>query len=243
MSRSQPHAHDPNPATRWYEWNGETGQMRYYDKAQEHNIDVPLPFTFLLLDELATIGGWNEPSGSSIYANEVRDTRTDPFIVKSFKGGLIDTGLYKDIKEHVTSRAVGGQFVAVLYLGYKDTTGALALGAFKVKGAALGAWMEFRKAHRGALYTSAVQVTGYDEGKKGRIIYRTPTFSTVTISPKSDDAEAKALDQTLQAYLTAYFARTTEGRTAAPPAAGPPEPPPPSDDDRPQEIDADDIPF
>ena len=84
MSRSNPSVNAPNPAARWYEWNGETGTVRYYDKEAKKNIDVPLPFTFLLLDELACVKGWHDPSQSGIYSNEVRDTTKDKLLVKAF---------------------------------------------------------------------------------------------------------------------------------------------------------------
>ena len=32
MSRSNPTDNTPNPAVRWFEWNGEQGGIRYYDK-------------------------------------------------------------------------------------------------------------------------------------------------------------------------------------------------------------------
>jgi hypothetical protein len=251
MSRSQPTQNEPNPATRFYEWNGESGLVRYYDKERRENVEVPLPFTFILLDSLSTIGGWNDASQSGIYSNEVRDTRTDILVVKSFQGGVIDTGLYKDIKEHVTSKAVGGQFVTNCYIAYKLGK-ELALGAFRIKGAALGAWMDFSRAHRAELYAGAITIDGYEEAKKGKIVFRTPTFKIVPLS-KESNAIAVGLDATLQAYLTRYFARTTTQRVETPPAAHPqadvePDDVPPSWEDEPSPSDAadltaDDIPF
>jgi hypothetical protein len=242
MSRSRPHAQqNPNPATRWVEWQGETGVVRYYDKDAKTNHEVPLPFTFLLLDELATVGGWNDASQSAIYANEVRDTRTDVLTVKSFKGGEIATGLYSAIKEHVTSKAVGGHFMANCYIAFKDDRGALALGALRFKGAALGSWMDFRKEHRADLYDKAVVVTGYTEGKKGRITFRMPTFALKDTSAQTN-ADAQALDATLQAYLDVYLSRTVKDADAG---RAHDEPPSNDDDDQraPTDFDADSIPF
>ena len=106
MSRSNPQEHLSNPAVRWFEWNGEKGVIRFYDKDAKTNVDVPLPFTFLLLDQLATVRGWHDASASGIYANEVRDTTKDTLVVKSFKGGTIAEGLYKDIKADVNEPRV-----------------------------------------------------------------------------------------------------------------------------------------
>jgi len=205
MSRSNPHVNAPNPAVRWFEWNGEKGVVRHYDKTAKENVDVPLPFKFLLLDELASVRGWHDASESGIYSNEVRDTRTEMMVVKSFKGGLLADGLYKDIKDRVNT--LGGQYVANCYIAFKDETG-LSIGSLRFKGAALGAWMEFRKANRAALFSKAIDITGFTEGKKGRIVFRTPTFATREVSDDTNDI-AQELDKELQAWLTGYFGRRT----------------------------------
>lgn len=241
MSRSNPHVNAPNPAVRWFEWNGEHGTVRYYDKTEKKNVDVPLPFTFLLLDELASVRGWHDASESGIYSNEVRDTRTDILVVKSFKGGALAEGLYKGIKDRVNT--LGGQFVANCYVAFKDN-GHLAIGSLRFKGSALGAWMEFRKAHRGDLYEAAVHITGYAEGKKGRIVFRVPTFDIKAVSAETSE-QAFALDEELQKWMTGYFGRRTTDQ-AEPQAAtdtsefnqdtG-------SDDDHSAPLTDDDIPF
>lgn len=208
MSRSNPNQNNPNPAVRFFEWNGEQGTVRYYDKDAKKNIDVALPFTFLLLDELASVRGWNDASNSGIYSNEVRDTRTDVMVVKAFKGGTLAEGLYKDFKDRVS--AVGGQFTTNCYIAFKHN-GELAIGSLKFKGSTLGAWMEFRKANRGDLYSKAINITGYVEGKKGRVVFRVPTFELKPTS-KDTDAAAVALDKQLQAWLDGYLSRKTDDR-------------------------------
>lgn len=205
MSRSNPNINAPNPAVRWFEWNGEHGKVRYYDKDAKQNVDVPLPFTFLLLDELASVRGWHDASESGIYSNEVRDTRTDIMVVKAFKGGTLAEGLYKDIKDRINT--LGGSFVANCYIAFKDGD-ALKIGSLRFKGSALGSWMEFRKACRAALYDSAVEISGFTEGKKGRIVYRVPDFRTKSVSDETNQI-ATDLDKELQAFLKAYFARKT----------------------------------
>ena len=235
MSRSNPHENGtPNPATRWFEWNGERGVVRYYDKEAKQHVEVGSDFTFILLDELATVKGWHEASLSGIYANEIRDTRQDVFIVKAFKGGVLAEGFYKDIKDRITSKAVGAQFVTNCYIAFK-LEGALAIGSMQFKGAALGAWMEFRKAHRAELITKAVRIHGYTEGKKGRIVFRVPVLSIADLSAESN-AVAVALDMELQTYLKGYLSRTKRDQVAAPTApvvdaVDEYEPPPPGDDD------------
>lgn len=205
MSRSNPHVNAPNPAVRWFEWNGEHGKVRYYDKDAKANVDVPLPFTFLLLDELASVRGWDDASASGIYSNEVRDTTKDVLVVKTFKGGTIAEGYYKAIKDRVNTR--GASYVANCYIATK-VDDVLRLCSLRLKGSALGSWMEFRKAHRSGLFESAVRITGFTEGKKGRIVFRMPTFELKSVSPETN-AAALALDKELQTFLTAYLQRKT----------------------------------
>lgn len=242
MSRSNPQVNAPNPAARWFEWNGETGVVRYYDKEAKKNVDVPLPFTFLVLDELASVRGWHDASESGIYSNEVRDTTKDLLVVKTFKGGTLAEGYYKAIKDRVN--AEGGQFVANCYVAVK-LDGGLTLCSIRFKGAALGAWMEFRKANRGLLYERAVRIVGFKEGKKGRIIFRVPTFE-LKDAAKETNEQAIGLDKTLQAYLDGYLQRKTRDQADAP--TGEPDGAQPSGEDEygqppPAELTDDDIPF
>jgi len=204
MSRSQPNDHIPNPSTRWYEWNGSLGNLKYYDKEKKENIEVPLPFTFLLLDNLSTIKGWHDSSESGIFANEVRDTKKETLVVKSFKGGEIATGFYGDIRDRV--KASGGKFVSNLYIAYKDVD-SYKIGSLQFSGGALGAWMEFQKENRKELLSQAICITGYTEGKKGSIKFRMPTFKLNSVSTEANDI-ATDLDRELQGYLKSYFAKT-----------------------------------
>lgn len=250
MSRSNPNENaSPNPAVRWFEWNGETGTVRYYDKDAKKNVEVGSDFTFLLLDELGSVRGWHDPSESGIYSNEVKDTRQDALIVKSFKGGTLAEGIYRDIKDRVG--AVGGQFVANCYIAFK-LDGALALGSMRFKGSSLGAWMEFRKAHRADIFSMAIRVHGFTEGKKGRIVFRVPVLETAKIS-EATNAAALALDKELQTFLAGYFKRTKREQVENPPE-NPPENAtaydslgesevPPYNDEPVTELTDDDIPF
>ena len=215
MSRSNPTEGARNPSTRWFEWAGgdEGGFARWYDKEKKGHVAVEGDFTFLLLDELATVKGWHEPSESSIFANEIRDTRQDVFVVKSFEGGELASGLYTSIRDRIT--ALGGHFSVSIYLAYKDGA-ELKIGNLQLKGAAAGAWMEFKrkspskkdangKAVR-AYFVDAVKIVGYEQLKKGATTYRIPKFSLVPVSTETN-SQAVALDAELQSFLAEYFKR------------------------------------
>lgn len=205
MSRSNPTENNPHPCSRWFEWDGSEGQVRYYDKDEKKNIVVGADFSFILLDRLSTVKGWSDKMESGIYANEVKDTRAESLVVKYFKGGVIAEGFYAQIKDRVN--AAGGHFVINCYLAYYDEQKNLAIGSIVFKGAALSAWMDFEKANRKDLYTKAVRINGYDEGKKGKIVFRTPKFFIKDVSDKTNES-AKALDKELQTFLDSYFKRS-----------------------------------
>lgn len=252
MSRSQPTDRSNNPATRWFEWDGENGGVRYYNKAEGKNIEIGDKMTFILLDELATVKGWHNDSDSGIYANEVRDTVQESLVVKAFKGGVIAQGFYRQIRDRIA--AAGGKFVNNCYIAYKSN-GELQIGSLQFKGAALNSWVEFKKAHRADLYKKAIAINGVETGKKGKITYCTPVFALREINEQTDN-EAKALDGKLQEYLKSYFARTRSEQVAQPPPHEPePEPeqerreppevrrPAPDPDLDPAPDDSDQIPF
>lgn len=239
MSRSNPTDNLVNPAVRWFEWTGEHGQIRYYDKDAKQNIDVPLPFSFILLDQLGSVRGWHESSQSGIYSNEVRDTRQDALVVKAFKYGTIAEGLYREIKDR--TNAAGGRFNTNLYIAFKHGD-AFDIGALRLKGAAMSAWIDFAKDHRQAIWKDAVTVTGFTEGKKGRVTFRVPIFGLKPLSDTSNQA-AIGLDTHLQIFLKAYLAKNKKEQVDTTPEAPDFELPPTESDFGAALADADDIPF
>lgn len=205
MSLSNPTSNTPNPATRFFQWAGDSGSLSYYDKAAKQNKPVDSKFVFILLDQLSTVKGWHEGSQSGIYSNEVRDTRTEPFTVKAFKGGELCRGIYQTIKDTITAH--GGKFTANLYIAFKGDDGKLTIGSLQFKGGALSAWFDFVKQHRSELQENALYISGSESKKNGSVTYRVPTFAFKPIQPETL-AEAVKLDRQLQEYLSGYFERT-----------------------------------
>lgn len=215
MSRSNPVDGARNPSSRWFEWEGsdEGGFVRWYNKESKQQVNVQPPFTFLLLDELSTVKGWHEASASGIYANEVRDTRQDALVVKAFKGGELTSGIYQQIRDTIKAR--GGHYCASLYIAYKEGA-ELKIGNLSLKGIAANAWMEFKKnapRKKGpdgktvpAYFLDAIKIASYEQGQKGKIVYRVPVFSLLPVSADTNQ-QAMALDSELQAFLTEYLKR------------------------------------
>lgn len=215
MSRSNPTEGVRNPSTRWFEWAGgsDGGFVRWYNKETKEHVRIESPFVFLLLDELSTVKGWHEASESSIYANEVRDTRQEVLVVRSFEGGELASGIYTSIRDRIV--ALGGHYCASIYLAYKDGD-SLKIGNLNLKGAAAGAWMEFKRSAPAkkdaagkstrAYFVDAVKIGAYEQLKKGATVYRVPTFSLTPVS-EATNQQAVALDTELQAFLTDYLKR------------------------------------
>jgi hypothetical protein len=250
MSRSNPIDGARNPTTRWFEWAGgdDGGYVRWYDKEAEKNVKVDGPFTFLLLDELSAVKGWHEPSSSGIFSNEIRDTRQDVLVVRSFKGGELASGIYANIRDRI--KVQGGHYCASIYLAVKIDN-ALQLANLNLKGAAAGAWMEFKrnaptkKDAAGkmvrAYFVDAIKIASFQEAKKGATTYRIPVFAFVSASEETNK-QAAALDAELQTFLAEYLKRPKAEAEKSP--AAEPASPPRDERDPPTNVDfEDDIPF
>lgn len=195
-----------NPATKWFEWDSDKSTIKHYDKEEKKHIHHKLPFTFLVLDQTATITGYNEQSESGIYSNEVKSTKNDKLNVKAFKGGVLANGLYADIKDSVKSQ--GGKFTSNVYIAYKEGK-QYALGCIQFKGASLQSWSDFSKNHRGSIMTKAIEIASFDKGKKGKVEYTTPAFTLRDASEEAND-KAVEMDKQLQEYFAQYMGQHTE---------------------------------
>jgi hypothetical protein len=207
MSRTNPNEGSPNPAKRWFQWDGANGRCKYYDKEKQEEIEVELPFEFILLDRLAVVKGWHDASESAITSNEVRRIQDEPFTVRAFKmKEPIGRGLYSDIKDKVKS--AGGKFNTNLYIAFTGDDGELQIGSLMLHGAAMSAWFDLEngKETRPLLYKSGIVINEFTEGKKGAIKFRVPKFELVVLPPALDD-KAGELQTEIKDYLSRYLAR------------------------------------
>jgi len=222
MSRSN-NTEVKNPVTKWFEWSGADGSLSYYDREAKEKINIPLPFTFLLLDKLSTIKGYDKQGEAGIYANEVKNTTTDILKVKNFKGIDIAEGLYKDIKEVVVSK--GGKYSQSCYIAFYDENKSLVIGNIAMTGSSLGggenkkekyevgAWLGFCK-NNADLYKKAI-VMERDERVcvNGATKFYCPKFKSIDVSPATND-KAIELDKELQEYFSVALKHTPETTTS-----------------------------
>lgn len=188
-----------NPATKFLEWKSNDQCFEYYDKEAQKKVQVPLPFKFLVLDELHTVKGWNDATSSAIYSNEVKYISKEPMTVKPFKGNEIAKGLYKDIKEKVVS--AGGHYRKSIYIMLEDGL----LANIQLKGSAVQKWGEFTNKTRNRLADEWVVVAKALEGKKGAVKFFTPEFGFEKSLTKNEGLLADNCFNILEAYLNAYL--------------------------------------
>lgn len=192
-----------NPAVRFFEWNGDKGHFKYYDKENKKQIEVALPFTFLVLDCLSTIAGFCESDNSGYWSNEVRDIKKETFTIRTKKGKAFE-GNYDAVK---AASLTGAKYCQSVYIAFKENKDSpLQIGNVKMVGSSLGSWIEFRKKNK--VMEGAITVKSCLEGKKGKTIYQMPVFSKIVTSPETDE-KAIALDKELQEYLKAYFLKNS----------------------------------
>ena len=190
-----------NPATKFIDWKSNEKQFSYYDKEKSENVLIPLPFKFLVLDELHTVKGWNDATQSAIFSNEVKFISRETMTVKPFKGNEIAKGLYKDIKEKIQS--AGAHYVKSIYIMLEDGS----LANLQLKGSAVQEWGEFTKKTRNRLPDEWIVVKSFKEGKKGAVKFTMPEF---TFERSLSEGEAEMADEAfdiLEAYLKAYLVK------------------------------------
>lgn len=213
MSRSNPEVQLTNPAKRFFEWKGDTGTLAYYDKDQKVNIDVALPFRFLVLDEVVQVGGGIKRHGKYVgyFSNAIRSKHIAhaPLIVKS-RVDKFTTIEAEGVWSHIKGTLQGSKYVKGLYVAFIGDDKVLQIGFLKFKGAANSAWIEFNNAnnHRDVCQGAYTIKARSEEKENGNTIYYEPVFGwTDKVSEESEQA-AVALDQELQAYLEIYFAQS-----------------------------------
>lgn len=196
-----------NPTSKYLEWKSNDKSFSYYDKEAGENVKVELPLKFLFLQNYHTVKGWNDASESGIYSNEVFYIGSEPMTVRSFKGGVIAEGLYKDIKPTIT--AAGGKYNRSIYVMLEDGT----VANISLKGSGVRQWSDFMEANKNIIDNQWIEVLTSNDEKKGSIKYSTPEFTVGANLTKQDSAKADDVAAELKNYLDGYFKKevaTTE---------------------------------
>ncbi len=196
----RPETKSSNPATKFLEWKSNDKCFAYYDKEKKENIQVQLPLKFVILEHYHTVKGWNDASESGIYANEVLFTGSEEMTVKSFKGGEIAKGIYKEIKAKVNE--AGGKYHRSIYA----VTNELEIINISIKGASVRSYSDFIDKESDRVFTTNwIEVSNFKEGKKGSVKYTTPVFKKST--DIKDVSKIQPFADTLQEYMKQYTSK------------------------------------
>lgn len=181
-------------------------------KKDSHNIPVKIPFTFIALDRLITLGGYNKTESVGYYSNEIKkdDLKTAIFTVRS-KKGVEATGLYENIKGKLS----GLKYTEVVYIAFIEA-GELQIGAIKMSGSSLTSWFNYVNGEYDAKtkkklsdshnpYKGAIVMSKGEEMINGETRYFPPTFSAKEIKPETE-AKAIELAKELADFHKLYFA-------------------------------------
>ncbi|MES3018206.1 MAG: hypothetical protein V4721_10525 [Bacteroidota bacterium] len=181
-------------------------------KKDSHNIPVKTPFTFIVLDRMITLGGYNKSESIGYYSNEIKkdELKTAIFKVRS-KNGAEAEGLYENIKGKLS----GLKYTEVVYIAFVEEK-EFHIGAIRMSGSSLTAWFNYvngevdpktkkRISSPNDPYKGAVVLSKGEELINGETRYYPPMFIQKEIKPET---EQKAIDLTitLSEYHKAYFA-------------------------------------
>lgn len=195
MSRSNPTLR--NPSTRRFEWAGGAGKLQYYNPEDKQTYEVPLPFRFMVLDQLNMVTGYSKSDQSSIWSNEVRNTKEDIMFTKSGKGPL-EAAVYNELFQTIKR---GGKFTKSVYIAFIDN-GNWRIGNFRAVGSSLMPWFDFTK-HNSIDEGTVVMTRGEAQTAQTGTFFA-PIYTWQKAEPGENEV-ATALDRQLQIYLSTYL--------------------------------------
>ena len=198
-----------NPAKIFLKLKG-SGGFEYFDKTKGEKgekVSIPLPFTFMALDTLATVKGYSDSTQSGFWSNEVRNIGKDQLTVRT-KAGIAAKGTYSEVMAN--KACTGAKFCQSVY-AVSTINGKPEIINIQMMGTALSAWIDFAKNNK--IFKGAIKVASMKQGKKGATVYQTPVFEAIDATPEAD-AKAKEMNKELKTYLDAYLGKSEQPEIA-----------------------------
>lgn len=183
-----------SPVKMYLNWSSNDKCFTFYDRTLKTDRALKLPVKLIYLDSLSSIRGFDDASQSSIYSNEVKSTKNEQLVVRSFKGGELVKGLYQDIKLKIVEK--GGHYNASLYAVIDGQ-----IVNISMKGAVLQHWSDFNKESGKKFLNHYIVINSALDAKKGSVKYSVPVFE---IGETIDDKDGKLGDK-LYDELASYF--------------------------------------
>jgi len=162
MSRTKRKGGSVSPIKKYLQFSGSTGLFSYYDKNTKERVELD-KIDIIVLDVRASVTGYNSTSKAQITSNLVAETGSEVLKVTAWKDGKsmeIAEGLYKDIKEKVTAKSVGGKFTTNV-LCLCDVTGeGQEICNLQLSGSSLKGWIKFIDSlDKGGEYDNAITIS------------------------------------------------------------------------------------
>ena len=193
-----------NPTKKYVTWKSNQKSFSYYDKDAGEEVEISLPFKFIFLQHYHTVKGWHDSSSSGIYANEVYYIGNEPMTVRSFKGGEIASGIYKEIKFKVNM--AGGVYHRSIYVVLEDGS----IANLQIKGAVVKEWSDFYDKNKNVIDNKWVTIGKATDQKKGSVSYSTPEFSLGKNLTSDDVSMADNAADLLKQHMDSYFSKSKE---------------------------------
>lgn len=209
-----------NPAVKFFQWKNkkeekvkedgktvlktirETGWF-YYDKAKEENVHVDFPLSFIWLESMAGVTGFDEKKEQGLWSNEVRNSKKDKFVVKAGTETVAE-GNWDQVKEETAGIA---KFANIVYALVYKNNGEAEVCRFKMAGSALSAWIEFQNNAKNRSH--AIVCAGFEEVEmKTGATYDKPTFKYVEAPQDMLEEADRVCKEEIDPYFEYYFSET-----------------------------------
>ena len=144
MSRTKSRGVSASPIKKYLQFSASTGLFSYYDKEAKNKVELE-ELKLTVLDVRSSVTGYNSANKAQVASNMVAQTGKEELKVVSWKDGKateIAEGLYKDIKEKVTSKSVGGKFTANV-ICLCDVGKGKEICNLQFSGSSLNGWINF----------------------------------------------------------------------------------------------------
>lgn len=212
MGRSEEFGGSQSPVEKYLSWSSASNSFEWYNKEEEAREPVDLPYVFIVLKEMHTVGGWCDKENAAIFSNNIVSLQDDILTVKiKWQPSPLVRGLYNDIKDKV--KAAGGKYTKMLYVFDGSE-----IHAVTIKGAALTSWINFTNENRDATKHNFITVASFVEKKKGKTDYSEPVF---TIGEKISDDISRIADNAYDVIKGYLNSRASKSDTASAPADKP----------------------
>lgn len=184
----------------------------YYNGSEE--VPIEMPFKFAVINQYATVTGYNQKNSCGVFSNEVRNTKRETLTVRTWKpeGNIIAEGFWNEIKPTVVAQ--GGAYTRSIYAVLEDGTPV----NLQVAKSASQEWSSFCKEFGGGydnpnFDTNWVEMTGAENRKNGSIEYSVPQFSFGKKITAKQDELIQPHVKNIGEYMEAYFSIVKEPET------------------------------